>query len=170
MPTPHRAVAALAGLTLLLAACEPLAADPPDTTVDLPPCEWVEVDRVVDGDTLVVLIDGDTDRVRLTGIDTPETVAPDQPVEPYGLEASALTRTLLEDGWVCLERDISDRDRFDRLLRYGWLEDGRMLNEELLRAGLANVVTFPPDVKYHETRLLPAQDEARAASRGIWSQ
>lgn len=159
--------ALFAAAPLAIAACTPGAAQPPNAVV-LPPCEWAEVDRVVDGDTIVVLLDGEAGRVRYTGIDTPESVAPGQPVEPFGHEASAANEALLAGGWVCLERDVSDHDRFDRLLRYPWLPDGRLVSEELLRQGLATVVTFPPDVKYHESRLLPAQEDARAARRGVW--
>ncbi|HQW51790.1 MAG TPA: thermonuclease family protein, partial [Tepidiformaceae bacterium] len=72
-------------------------------------------------------------------------------------------------GRLCLEKDVSDRDQYRRLLRYAWLDDGRMVNEELLEAGMARVVTFPPDVKYHDARLLPAQRAASRAGLGIWS-
>lgn len=135
----------------------------------LPACQWATATRVVDGDTIVVRIKGAEDHVRYIGVDTPETVAPGQPVQPFGPEASALNRTLVEGKQVCLEKDITDRDRYGRLLRYAWLADGRLVNEELLLAGLATVVTYPPDVKYVESRYLPAQRTAREAGRGIWA-
>lgn len=132
-------------------------------------CEWVTVVRVVDGDTIRVRIDGAEEPVRYIGIDTPETAGSPQGEEPFGPEATDYHRQLLGGGPVCLERDVSNRDRFGRLLRYAWLEDGTMVNELLVEAGLARVVTFPPDVRYIEGRLLPAQRTAAEARRGIWS-
>jgi micrococcal nuclease len=126
--------------------------------------------RVVDGDTIRVRIDGVEERVRYIGIDTPELSHPTRGVEPFGPEASAYNEQLVRRRQVCLERDVSDRDRYGRLLRYAWLEDGRMVNEVLVEAGMARVATFPPDVKYIDERLLPAQRSAAAAGRGIWSQ
>jgi len=124
------------------------------------------VARVVDGDTLV-LAEGN-ERVRLQGVDTPETVKPDWPVEPWGPEAARFTRGLLEGGGARLEFDAERRDKYGRLLAYVWVGD-RMLNEELLRAGLARATlqySFSPAMK---ERFRRAEDEARAARRGIWS-
>lgn len=113
--------------------------------------------RVIDGDTIAVRFDdGTTETVRYIGIDTPETVAPGRPVQAFGPEASARNKELLVGGEVFLERDISERDRFGRLLRYVYTlnADGALLfvNAALVRAGLATVSTFPPDVKSAETR------------------
>jgi micrococcal nuclease len=126
--------------------------------------------RVVDGDTIRVLLDGVEERVRYIGIDTPETAGSPGGEEPFGPEAADYHRQLLGDGQVCLERDVSERDRFGRLLRYAWLEDGTMLNVRLLEAGMARVVTFPPDVKYIESLFLPAQGAAAEAGRGLWAR
>ena len=126
--------------------------------------------RVVDGDTVVVLLNGREETVRLIGVDTPETVHPTLGVEPFGPEASAFTKRLLPPGTqVRLELDIQERDRYGRLLAYVYLPDGRMVNAELLRAGLAQLLTIPPNVKYVElfTRL---QREAREAGRGLWGE
>lgn len=142
---------------------------PTPVSVALPPCTWALVERVVDGDTVVVAYGERSERVRYIGVDTPETVAPGTPVQAFGPQASARNKQLVEGKQVCLERDVSERDRFGRLLRYAWLPDGTMVNEALVEAGLATVVTFPPDVKYHRERLLPAQASARDAGRGIWS-
>lgn len=139
------------------------------TATALPACAWAEAVRVIDGDTIVVLIAGAEDTVRYIGVDTPETVHPTRGVEPFGLEASAANRALVEGRRVCLESDITNRDRYGRLLRYAWLEDGTLVNEALLALGLAQVVTYPPDVKYVEPRYLPAQRAAREAGLGIWS-
>lgn len=126
------------------------------------------VTRVVDGDTIHVDLDGKDETVRYIGVDTPETKKPDTPVQPFGPEASEFNEKLVRGKTVCLEKDVSERDRFGRLLRYIWLRDGRLVNEELLREGLATISTFPPDVKYVESRYLPAQREAQEARRNLW--
>lgn len=133
----------------------------------LPPCTWAQVTRIVDGDTIGVTIEGKADTVRYIGVDTPELGggAP----QPFAAAATDYNRKLVGGQRVCLERDVSDRDRFQRLLRYVWLEDGTMVNEALLAAGLASVATFPPDVKYIEPRFLPAQQRAREAKVGLWA-
>ena len=126
--------------------------------------------RVVDGDTLIVRLDGREETVRLIGVDTPETVHPTIGVEPGGPEASAFTKRLLPPGTtVRLELDVQERDRYGRLLAYVYLPDGRMVNAELLRAGLAQLLTVPPNVRYVDlfTRL---QREAREAGRGLWAE
>lgn len=152
---------------LVASACSSATPSTPpgsSPTVVLPPCEWVDVVRVIDGDTIVAEVGGQQERVRYIGMDTPEV----SPAEAFGPEATERNRELLEDGEVCLERDISERDRYDRLLRYAWLRDGRMVNEVLLAEGLAVVATFPPDVKYAERRFLPAQRKAREEGLGLW--
>ncbi|MCG0239167.1 MAG: thermonuclease family protein [Firmicutes bacterium] len=124
------------------------------------------VERVVDGDTLEVQLDGQTERVRMIGVDTPEVHGQ---VEPYGPEASAFTKKVLAPGTrVWLELDVETRDRYGRLLAYVWLADGRLFNEVLLREGYAQLLTIPPNVKYVE-RLTAAEREAREAGRGLWA-
>lgn len=134
--------------------------------VVLPHGDRARVDRVVDGDTVIV----GGERVRLIGIDAPESVKPDSPVECYGPEASvALTRLLPRGTPVILEYDIERRDRFDRTLAYVWLADSaRLVNTVLVGQGFATVATFPPNVK-HLGDLEVAEDEARAADRGLWA-
>jgi micrococcal nuclease len=126
------------------------------------------VTEVVDGDTLRVQFDdGWTDTVRLIGVDTPETKHPSRPIECFGPEATEYTRVRAEGRRVQLDRDITDRDRYARLLRYVFLDDGDFLNAALLRDGYALVVTYPPDVRYVDT-YLALQQEARDAGRGLW--
>ena len=127
------------------------------------------VSRVVDGDTIIVAVDGEVHVVRYLGIDAPETVRPDWPVEPFGSEASAFNRQLVGGKTVRLERDISETDQFGRLLRYVWLEDGRLVNAILVEAGYARAVTLPPDLK-HADEIVRLQREARADERGLWSR
>jgi micrococcal nuclease len=126
-----------------------------------------EVHRVVDGDTLLLESGA---RVRLQGIDTPETVREDWPVEPWGPEASAFTKGFVVDAnrQVRLTFSLERKDRHDRFLAFVWNGDV-MLNEELVRAGLAHARM---DYRYSapmKRRLAAAEKEARAAERGIWS-
>ena len=122
--------------------------------------------RVVDGDTIDVLIGGEQLRLRYIGIDTPETVDPRRPVGCFGKEASAHNRELVEGKPVGLEKDVSETDRFGRLLRYVWL-DGRMVNARLVEEGHATASTYPPDVRHAEL-LAALQAEARMEGRGLW--
>lgn len=125
-----------------------------------------QVVRIVDGDTIDVSIGGQTLRVRYIGINTPETVDPNRPVECMGKEASAANTQLVEGKRVRLEKDVSETDRFGRLLRYVYVGD-LFVNAELVRQGYAQVSTFPPDVKYQDL-FLKLQTEARDAGRGLW--
>ncbi len=120
--------------------------------------------RVVDGDT-IELENGE--RVRYIGIDTPESVHPSQPVECFGKEASQKNTAFVMGKKVRLEKDITDRDRYGRLLRYVYVGEV-FINLELARQGYANSYTYPPDVKYQD-RILAAEQEARAEKRGLWS-
>ena len=124
----------------------------------------VKVTRVIDGDTIE--IDGGQ-RIRLIGIDTPETVDPRQAVACFGKEASHETKSLLEGKSVTLEKDVSETDKYSRLLRYVFL-DNLFVNDYLVRQGFAQVSTYPPDVKY-QNQLLQAQQEAQNNDRGLWS-
>ena len=128
-----------------------------------------EVTAVVDGDTVVVaLADGRTETVRLLGVDTPETVDPEEPVGCFGPEASAYTHTRLEGRRVRLETDSQRRDRYGRLLAYVHV-DGVRVNDELLRLGYATLLVIPPN-HAHARALLTAELDARAADRGLWGE
>ncbi len=140
------------------------APEPPPTQ---PLAEGVcRVERVVDGDTIHV---APHTIIRLIGVDTPETVKPEHPIEPWGPEASAFTRHFLSGGEARLTFDRERVDRFGRHLAYVWVGDA-MLNEELLRQGLAR---FEPHFRYAQPvkdRFRQAQREAQQAHRGIWSE
>ena len=127
-----------------------------------------EVNRVVDGDTIEVILDGQTYKVRYIGVNTPETVKPNAPVEWMGPEASQANKEMVSGQTVYLEKDVSETDRYGRLLRYVYLPDGLFVNAELVRLGYAEVSTFPPDVRYQDL-FLQLQQQARAANRGLWS-
>lgn len=124
------------------------------------------VTRVIDGDTIEVAIEGQTFSVRYIGMDTPETVAAGRPVECFGPQASARNKELVDGRTVELEKDVSETDRYGRLLRYVYV-DGRMVNELLVAEGFAQVSTYPPDVKYAD-RFLEAQRLARDQGLGLW--
>jgi micrococcal nuclease len=119
--------------------------------------------KVVDGDTLRVRLPGGTERVRLIGIDTPETVKPDTPVQCYGRAASAAAHRLLDGP------DVESRDRYGRLLAYVYRRPDKLfVNAELARRGFARQLTIPPNVRHADDfRRLVAQ--ARVAGRGLWS-
>ncbi|MFC3886131.1 thermonuclease family protein [Bacillus songklensis] len=125
------------------------------------------VTNVIDGDTLDVKINGKTERVRLVLVDTPETKHPNKPVQPFGPEASELTKNTLLGKQVGLEKDISERDRYGRILAYVWV-DGKMHNEALIEKGLGRVAVFPPDTKYVD-EFREKQRQAQEKAIGIWS-
>jgi micrococcal nuclease len=122
------------------------------------------VKRVIDGDTFE-LIDGE--RVRLIGIDTPETARGRRVDEPFADVATEFTRSMVEGRDVRLEFDVQLRDRYGRLLAYVYLDDGTFLNAELVRLGFATVATYPPNVTFAD-EFLHLQREARKAKRGVW--
>jgi micrococcal nuclease len=121
----------------------------------------VQVLSVTDGDTIRVDYNGTNTPLRYTGIDTPERD------EQFFNEATTYNWRIVAGQTVYLEKDVSERDRYDRLLRYIWLEDGRLVNEELVRAGWALSSTYPPDVKYQQA-FLAAQKDALEAGNGFW--
>jgi micrococcal nuclease len=184
--TPRRPAPGVAGIGLLvlamvaavvLAGCRPdqvprLATSPAErATWPAVPRDAVaaRVERVVDGDTFVVGIAGRHERIRLIGVDTPETVDPDRPVQPYGKEASNFAKHMLSGRTVRLVGDVEPRDRYGRLLAYVWLPDGTFWNALLAAEGYAQLITIPPDVTYAGLfrRLV---DEARSADRGLWAR
>jgi len=141
----------LAIIFCLLSVCG--CSSPPDTA---------KVTQVIDGDTIV--IEGGY-RVRYIGIDTPE-VHPE--LEPFGMEALEANRKLVEGKRVRLERDVSETDKYDRLLRYVYV-DGIFVNAELVSQGLAEAKAYPPDIKYQDY-LEELEAKARQAGRGMWAK
>jgi endonuclease YncB( thermonuclease family) len=127
------------------------------------------VDRVIDGDTIDVnpSVSGTSD-VRLIGVDTPETVDPSEPIEPFGPEASAFTKGQLEGKQVTLTFDEERTDQYGRALAYVQIAgQSETFNETLLKQGYAQLDIVPPNDRY-EARFSHAQDVARQAHRGIW--
>ena len=141
---------------LVLATAALLATTPPETAAQV-------VERVVDGDTIIVR---DVGRVRLIGVDTPETVHPGRPVEFFGREASAFTKRLVGGKRVRLEYDQQRTDRYGRTLAYVHLPDGTFVNAEIIRRGYGHAYTRFP-FKYLE-RFRGLERDARRAGRGLW--
>ncbi len=166
-------VAVIAVLLLVIiwkwqGAGPPAVEQPPE----IQPAGTYQVRHVVDGDTLQL---EDRRRVRLLGVDTPESVKPDTPVQPWGPEASDFTKRFLTTGQVRLEFDREKQDDYGRILAYVYAVNpatGReeMLNEELLRAGMGHALLRHPYSEAMKQRFRQAQQEAQRAKRGIWSE
>lgn len=130
---------------------------------------YYRVTRATDGDTIQVDMNGKSENIRLIGVDTPESVKPNAPVQCYGHEASDFTKKHLSDQSVRLEADPTgdNRDRYDRLLRYVYLSDGTLWNQRLIAEGYGFAYLSFPFGKKDEF----AADQAKAqdAKRGLWA-
>lgn len=153
----------IALILLILSGCKPTL--PVQTAESQETAEKTEVfvERVVDGDTFVIKENEEEIKIRLIGIDTPESVAPQEYLEASGKEnseegktASEFTKNLIEGTNVYLEFDVQKEDKYQRRLAYVYLEDGRMLQDILILEGYAELMTIPPNVKYtdHFTKLM----------------
>jgi endonuclease YncB( thermonuclease family) len=131
------------------------------------------VTKVVDGDTIEADLEGEIVRVRYLGADTPETVDPRKPVQCFGKRASDENKKLVEGKSVLLTKDVSEVDKYNRLLRHVYVlgENGSVIfvNDYLIRNGFAKVLTIPPDVKFQE-QFLEAQLQARQNKLGLWNE
>lgn len=129
------------------------------------------VEHVVDGDTVDLTFATGVERVRLLGIDTPETVKPNTPVQCFGPEASARTKALLAPGAsVRVARDAEARDRYGRLLLYVYRSaDGMFVNRALVAGGYARILSIAPNTA-HASELSAAATTARRTGRGLWSR
>lgn len=152
-------------LVALVAACDQGGTNTPTGGLQ----QNAELRSVVDGDTITVYIDGRTERVRLIGIDTPETKKPDTPVECFGPEASAFTTKLLPEGApLHLVRDVEARDKYGRLLAYVYrVKDGMFVNLEIIAKGYARLLTIPPNVT-HVDAFVAAARNAERQNLGLW--
>ncbi|WP_121605973.1 thermonuclease family protein [Virgibacillus sp. Bac332] len=161
-------------LTFLAVGCDQLdivLQDNATTTEEVSPSrERVTIDRVVDGDTVKVqLPSGEIETVRLLLIDTPESVHPDKPVQPYGKEASDFAEDTLKEGQtVTLEKGDPERDKYDRLLGYIWIDDVNF-NQLMIEKGYARVAyVYEPNTKYLD-ELKTAEEKAEEKRSNIWS-
>jgi micrococcal nuclease len=114
-------------------------------------------------------MDGKEEKVRLIGLDTPETKKPNSPVECFGKAASDYAHKLMDNQSVRLEADPinTNRDRYDRLLRYVYLKDGRMVNSEMIKQGYGFAYLSFPFTKSDEFRQI--QKQARETEQGLWA-
>jgi len=136
----------------------------PTVVQTLLPIEVATVSAVIDGDTIEL-----TDKrwVRYIGIDTPETKHPNKGVECFGKESTQKNKDLVEGNTITMQRDVSETDKYKRLLRYVWVND-QFVNELLVREGYALQSTFPPDVRFAEL-FKEAAEDARINKRGLWN-
>lgn len=132
--------------------------------------EFFEVVSVTDGDTLKVNINGTTETLRLIGIDTPETVDPRKPVQCFGEEASKKAKETLTGKKVSLEADPTqgERDKYQRLLRYVYLEDGTFFNKWMIQEGYAHEYTYQSNPYKYQTEFKDAERSARDNKKGLW--
>jgi endonuclease YncB( thermonuclease family) len=127
--------------------------------------------KVVDGDTIDVEVNGKKQRIRLIGIDAPEVHNPDTPVECFGAEATQEAEAALKGARVRLEADSSqdDKDKYDRWLRFVWLEGGENFNLQMIEGGYAREYTYDKVYKY-QTEFKAAEQEAKLNKRGLWGE
>jgi micrococcal nuclease len=167
-----RARKALLGLLMsaFLLGCSPDSAGRGAPDASPKPVESAIVERVVDGDTVDVRIGALTERVRLLGVDAPESVARHVPVQCFGAEASAALTDLLPPGTVVnIERDVEARDRYGRLLLYlHRADDDLFVNGWLIESGLAEAVSYEPNVAY-DAALGQARRRAARELVGLWA-
>lgn len=132
--------------------------------------EYYKVIRIIDGDTIVVDIEGANEKIRLIGIDTPETNDSRKPVECFGVEASKKAQELLGDKLVFLEKDTTqaERDKYNRLLRYVKTKNGLFYNLEIIKQGYAHEYTYIIPYKY-QREFKEAENYAQTNKLGLWA-
>jgi micrococcal nuclease len=132
--------------------------------------EWVKVSKFVDGDTFWISnFKGEQEKVRLIGVDAPETrKTGKKEIGYFGKEAASYVVKLLNGKKIRLEYDVTKYDRYKRTLAYVYLEDGTFLNAHLVENGYAMVMTVPPNVKYADL-FVRLQKEARKKKKGLWN-
>jgi len=142
--------------------------EPPPNVAGTATPGYYHVTKVEDGDTITVQMEGDSETVRLIGVDTPETQDPRKPVQCFGKAASNFTRQLIGNNFVRLEADpLSDnRDRYNRLLRYVYLPDGRLVQAEIIKSGYGFALTSFPFTKSDEFKSY--ETNARENNLGLW--
>ncbi len=162
---------AIWALSVAALGCSPQhTTDPAQPEKDFEDSPSYEVVRVVDGDTVVLAMDGKDTKVRLIGVDTPETVHPEKPAEAYGREASRFTENLLKGESVCVEYEPgpSKLDKYGRLLAYLYrVPDGLFVNLEIVRQGYGHAYTEYP-FEHMET-FRDYERRAREAGKGLWA-
>ena len=168
LPSTGAVVLLIVGIVLLLVTDEEGGQGREEHSDGSPERVGATVVRVVDGDTAQMELQngGEEEGVRFIGVDTPESVAPGQPVECFGKKASRFTTGLIEGEEVVLRFGAERRDVYDRLLAYVYL-DGEFVNAELVRLGYARTLEIAPNVDYAD-RFARLQQAAANAGRGLW--
>lgn len=130
-----------------------------------------QVQKVVDGDTIEIFRYGKTEKVRLIGVDTPETLDPRKAVQCFGKEASDNTKHLLEGQKVRIETDplVGERDKYNRLLAYVWLGQDKLINLDLINNGYAHEYTYRSQVYKYQPDFKSAEKTAKENNLGFWS-
>jgi micrococcal nuclease len=169
VPASRRALVTAALVVLAVAAYTATAGDDSGGSPERGQSSVGRVVRVVDGDTVHVTVDGREETVRYIGVDTPESVKPNTPVQCFAKRASAFNHRLVEGEKVRLVVDAEARDRYGRLLAYVYrLRDRRFVNAALVREGYAVPLTIPPNVA-HADEFRRLASAARREGRGLWS-
>lgn len=132
---------------------------------------FYEVVKVADGDTITVNVDGKKTGIRMIGLDTPETVDPRKTVQCFGKEASDMSKEMLSGKMVRLESDStqSDKDKYGRLLRYVFLEDGTLFNKWMIENGFGFEYTYDSNPYKYQVEFQMAENSARENNRGLWA-
>ncbi|UCF27525.1 MAG: thermonuclease family protein [Chloroflexota bacterium] len=133
------------------------------TIEELPAKEIAYVERVIDGDSIEVMLNRELVGLRYIGLDAPEIGM------PFSIEASKFNQDMVEGQIVLLERDTTNKDRYGRLLRYVYLQDGTLVNDQLVKLGFARALAYPPDVKYQEL-FNSSEEEAMESGIGLWAK
>jgi micrococcal nuclease len=156
-------------LLLLVAAAivRPWEGWRPPWSAAAPTSAWAQVVRAIDGDTIEVELDGEREDVRYIGLDTPETVKPDTPVQCFGPRAHRFNAGLVAGRRVRLVFGVEQRDVYGRLLAYVYLRR-HLVNAALLRRGLARTLAIPPNTRF-AGRFRRLELAAARAGRGLWS-
>jgi micrococcal nuclease len=129
-----------------------------------------KVSKVIDGDTIKVLIEGKEETIRLIGIDSPEVLDERKPVQCFGKEASNKAKEILNGKTIILESDPTqgDRDEYGRLLRYIFLEEGTNFNEFMINEGYAHEYAFKGNPYKYQSEFIQAEKRARKENKGLW--
>ncbi len=156
-------------IAIQLENSESVLTEPPKTESGYVATSTIRVTRVVDGDTFEVVVNGQTEKIRMLGIDTPESVDPRKPVQCFAKEATKKLQELIFEKEIVLTPDFTndDRDKYNRLLRYVSRPDGLLVNEEMIKEGYAYAyIKFPFERRADYLKL---QTEARTMARGLWA-
>jgi len=161
-PMPTNTPARSASYTPTLVITPTATPKPTEVIVELPDREIAFVIRVIDGDSIEVILDGEPYQLRYIGLDAPEIGM------PFSTEAAKVNQELVEGQIVEIERDVSETDQYGRLLRYVYLQDGTLVNAELVKLGYAAALAYPPDIKYQDL-INSNEREAEENGLGLWT-